>query len=154
MIHDNTFNPATGKTKLNQGRKRKHAKRRKISFAWMDEPHNPVRGEMALWVAVITQAMMDALSRSRGPEAQYYKHEAINWLTGNSRNFKTVCALAGLDHSYVRSRAKKALVSPAPWRAEAGTGKRYEERKAYRNRLKQQETDALSQSPCPEPQLA
>ena len=36
-------------------------------FEWYTEPHNPVRGEQTIWIAVITQAMMDALLRRRPP---------------------------------------------------------------------------------------
>ena len=61
------------------------------------EPHDPVRGETAVWVAVITQAMMDALSKSRSPEALYLKHEATRWLMDNSPNFILVCQLAGFE---------------------------------------------------------
>src|SRR5947208_1331494 len=95
-----------------------------------------MRGETSLWVAVITQAMMDALSRCNNAEATYHKHEAIHWLTGNSRDFITVCLFAGLDPDYVRRKSKRALAAPRPWRAEAGKGKRYLERKVYRQNLK------------------
>lgn len=107
-------------------------------FDWLHTSHNPVRGETALWVAVITQAMMDALSRARNSEAQYEKHEAIHWLTSNSRDFTTVCLFAGMDPDYVRRKAKRTLAAPIPWRAEAGKGKRYLERKAYRKRLEEE----------------
>jgi len=109
---------------------------RQKPFDWFAGPPNPTIGEKALWIAVITQAMMDALARSRNSEAQYYKHEAIHWLTENSKDFIIVCHLAELDPDYVRKQAKKALASPRPWRAEPGKGKRYEERKSYRNRIK------------------
>ena len=103
---------------------------------WLSDPNQPVRGEQALWVAVITQAMMDALSRASSSEARYHKNEAINWLTGNSKDFVTVCLHAGLDPNYVRRKAKRSLLNPQNWRADAGKGKRYEERKAYRKRKK------------------
>ena len=96
----------------------------------------PVRGERALWVAVITQAIMDALSRANNSEARYYKNEAINWLTGNSKNFVSVCLNAGFDPDYIRRKAKRTLLQPKNWRAEAGKGKRYLERKEYRKRKK------------------
>lgn len=66
-------------------------------FEWLSDLNHQVRGETALWVAVITQAMMDALSNSKNAETRYHKHEATRWLTGNSRNFITVCHFAGLD---------------------------------------------------------
>jgi len=106
-------------------------------FEWINGPYNPVRGEEALWVAVITQAMMDALGRATHSEAAYCKHEATRWLTETSKDFITVCTLAGFDPGYVRKCAKRALASPRAWRAEAGKGARYEERKTYRQRLKQ-----------------
>lgn len=102
----------------------------------LDSPFDPVRGEQALWVAVITQAMMDALSKSRNPEAQYHRHEAIRWLSENSKDFVEVCLCAGLDPNDVRRKAKQALIAPRSWRAEAGSGSRYQERKAYRQKLK------------------
>jgi len=105
-------------------------------FDWCSGPHNPTKGEAALWMAVITQAMMDALSKATNSEARYHKHEAIRWLTGNGRNFITVCQLADVDPDYIRRKAKRTLASPVAWRAEAGKGKRYLERKAYRKALK------------------
>jgi hypothetical protein len=41
-----------------------------------------------------------------------------------------------MDPDYVRRKAKRAIISPKPWRAEAGKGKRYLERKAYRQKNK------------------
>lgn len=107
-------------------------------YSWCDGPYNSVRGESALWAAVITQAMMDALSRSRNPEQLYHKQAATQWLTGNSKDFFLVCLMAGMDPHYVRRKAKKALVSPISWRASPGQGKRYLERKSYRQRIKKE----------------
>jgi len=107
-------------------------------FDWITDANNPVRAERSIWIAVITQAMMDALSRSQKPEEQFHKFEATRWLTDNSQDFRNVCSLADLDPDYVRLKAKKALATGGLWRAEAGTGKRYEERKAYREREKKQ----------------
>lgn len=105
-------------------------------FLWLQESNRMAHGEVALWVAVITQALMDALSRCKKPESQYQKHEAIRWLTGNSRDFIDVCLSAGMDPNYVRKKAKKAIYSPKSWRAEPGKGKRYLERKRYREKQK------------------
>lgn len=88
---------------------------------------------------------MDALSRSRNPEVQYHKREAIYWLTENNKDFIIVCLHAGMDPDYVRQKAKRAINSPSPWRAEPGSGKRYAERKAYRERIRKQ--PASSESP-------
>ena len=102
------------------------------TYEWCNDGNHAVRGESALWAAVITQAMMDALSKATNSEARYHKNEAINWLTGNSRNFITVCHFAGMDPDYVRKKAKRSIANPQNWRADAGKGKRYLERKAYR----------------------
>ena len=103
---------------------------------WLDLQTHHARGERALWVAVITQAMQDAQSRCQKAESVFCKHEAIHWLTGNSKDFITVCLCADMEPDYVRRKAKQVLGSPRPWRAEAGKGKRYLERKAYRERMR------------------
>lgn len=82
-----------------------------------NEGYNPVKGEMALWSAVITQALMDAGSESRKPEAQHEKAKAIRWLLGNSEDFITVCLNAGLDPHYIRSKAKEAIERGCVWRS-------------------------------------
>lgn len=127
--------PLTKKTEPSNQCKEKTIRKQK-PFEWLEKDFNPTRGERALWVAVITQAMMDALSRSQNAEARFHKHEAINWITGNNPGFTLVCLLAGFDPSYIRRKCKRALIAPRPWRAEAGKGKRYIERKAYRERKK------------------
>jgi type II secretory pathway component PulJ len=120
-------------------------------FFWQEEPYNPVKGEMALWTAVITQALMDALSRSPNKEAQFHKHEAIRWLTENSKDFIEVCHNAGLNPDNVRRKAKKVIANPTLWRAEAGKGKRYLERKRYRLKCRQQKTAATPTTEIPSP---
>ena len=127
-------------------KKLKKAKRT-LKLNWpFDSSSNPVRGECAMWSAVITQAMMDALSRARTSESSYHKQEAIHWLTSNSSDFTTVCLLAGFDPDYIRKKAKKAIANPRPWRAEPGQGKRYHERREYR-RQQLLKNDAANPSP-------
>ena len=108
------------------------------TILWLEETYNAARGETALWVAVITQAMQDALSKCKKAESIYQKHEATIWLTENSKDFVDVCLCAGMNPDYVRRKAKKTLAAPKLWRAEAGTGKRYEERKKYRQKQKEE----------------
>ncbi len=121
-------------TPSNSTKKRKNTS----SVMWLEEAHNSARGENSMWVAVITQAMMDALSKCKKAESKYQKHEAIRWLSDNSKDFIDVCLYAGLNPDYVRRKAKKTITSPTPWRAEAGTGKRYQERKKHREKQKNQ----------------
>ena len=133
---------------------KKNIKRKKYKptgLPWFDDGFCVVRGEKALWVAVITQAMMDALSKSKSPETQYHKDEAIRWLTDNGKDFHHVCMLAGFDPSYIRKKAKKAIVSPSAWRAAPGKGKRYHERKSKREAAKQQVTKEPQPVSKPQP---
>lgn len=116
--------------------RRKNRRIRQKPFELSYDPYDTTKPERALWVAVITQAMMDALSRSNNAEARYQREESIRWLTSNSKDFVTVCLYAGFDPDYIRKRVKQTLASPRLWRAEPGKGKRYLERKAYRERLR------------------
>lgn len=113
------------------------SKKKNRAYIWNESPYDSARCEKALWKAVITQALMDAQSRSSKAEDQYHKHEARRWLTSNGKDFRMVCLLAGEDPDYIRGCVKKVLASPRPWRAEAGFGQRYEQRKAYRQRRRQ-----------------
>lgn len=80
---------------------------------------NPVKGEMALWSAVITQALMDAGSESKKPEAKKEKAKAIRWLLGNSVDFQIVCLNAGLDPCYVQQKALEAIGRNCSWRRDS-----------------------------------
>lgn len=79
--------------------------------SWMPEKdkEQSIRGEQALWRAVITQALMDANSNSAKSEMQYEKRQAAAWLRGGGRDFYTVCHCADLDPAYVRERARRVL---------------------------------------------
>jgi len=131
--HDNV---STTKIPMAPATRVRSNRRKSLSFAWLEEPYNHTRGEMSLWIAVITQAMMDALSRVNNAEAIYHKNEAIHWLTGNGKDFVMVCLCAGFDPDYIRRKAKRTLITPVAWRAEPRKGKRYLERKGYRNPTK------------------
>ena len=81
-----------------------------------DNTHG-IRGETALWRAVITQALMDASSNSSKEEAKNDRMQALRWLCGNNRDFKTVCYYAGYDPSYLRKKITAALARNCRWRA-------------------------------------
>ncbi|MES2983925.1 MAG: hypothetical protein V4735_01910 [Pseudomonadota bacterium] len=85
--------------------------------------------EPGLWRAVITQALMDAASRSRKSEARRSKHDAIAWLLTDSPDFEAVCDNAGFDPGYVRRRAREALARGCEWRLPSGQGWRTQARK-------------------------
>lgn len=86
------------------------------------EPYNFVRGEVALWRAVITQALMDASNGSKKAEAVYDKQQALIWLTRRSNDFDTVCYYAGLSPAYVRLKAQLALSRNCKWRDDHKSG--------------------------------
>ena len=86
------------------------------------EPVNFADHEPGLWKAVITQALMDAASKSQKAEAKRSKREALEWLTGDSSDFEVVCDHAGLDPSYVRTQIAGALMRDCSWRLPAGQG--------------------------------
>lgn len=88
------------------------------SLSVSSDPYNPVRGETALWQAVITQALMDASTNSVKPDARYIRHNALNWLLSRGKDFVTVCHNAGLEPEDVRRKAVEALKRGCKWRAE------------------------------------
>lgn len=78
--------------------------------------------EPGLWRAVITQALMDAASRSRKSDARRSRSDALHWLLSDTRDFEAVCDHAGLDPDYVRTRARQAISRGCEWRLPAGQG--------------------------------
>lgn len=93
--------------------------------SYHDSPQSFARGEQALWTAVITQALMDAASQSAKRDARKDKTRARDWLATPTDDFQDVCDLAGLDPSYVATRAERAIASGCQWRLPAGQGWRH-----------------------------
>jgi glutamate-1-semialdehyde aminotransferase len=81
--------------------------------------------QQAMWRAVIVQALMDAASQSKKPEAEISRREAMVWLRGKSADFKEVCENAGFDPEFVREMAAKCLADGCAWRKAPGFGDRY-----------------------------
>ena len=84
--------------------------------------------EPGLWRAVITQALMDAASRSRKSEAKRSRLDALKWLLSDNNDFEAVCDNAGFDPDYVRTRAREALGRNCEWRLPNGQGWRTQAR--------------------------
>lgn len=80
-----------------------------------------IKGEQALWRAVIVQALMDAGSNSQKMEAKYEKSQAECWLTSYSEDFRIVCDFAGFTADYVRTKSKQALARGCKWRSESSS---------------------------------
>ena len=99
-------------------------------------------GMRGLWCAVIMQAMQDALGKCTANLSQAEKTTAIHWLTNKSRDFDDVCLMASISPAYARQRISEVLGSGFyTWRASPGTGKRYEERRMYRERQKRRQEE-------------
>ena len=58
-----------------------------------------------LWVAVLSKAIHDAFFQTDYHEAGI----ALNWLDGNSTDFKIVCHLAGREFSYVKKKLEPKI---------------------------------------------
>src|ERR1700743_2937877 len=91
-----------------------------------------------LWQMVILQAMQDALSRSTNLQETFDRNNALQWLTGETRDFYTVCDYAGMNPNYIRENAKKAIGNGVRIRREMGKAPDYEKRKKYRIKYKKQ----------------
>lgn len=94
-----------------------------------------VDAEVALWRAVITQALMDAGSRSAKQEVRLSQAQAVAWLSGMSDDFVEVCGRAELDPDYVRDKAREAIRRGCAWRQDACQSIRRNKRKKLKEML-------------------
>jgi hypothetical protein len=91
----------------------------RAGLAVIEEEREPP-AEQGLWLAVIARAFEDATSglTTAGigrANAARVRQEAINWFADNTRDFRDVCILAGLDPDAVRQGAMRAIKeAPAP----------------------------------------
>lgn len=106
------------KRDIRNARRRKRRLESQTGIDWVDpeKGYGKVRGEQALWRAVILQMLEDATSQSRKTQDQHARTQARNWLEGRHADFIMVCDMAGLDVQYVRKKIKKALQSQQGWR--------------------------------------
>ncbi len=74
------------------------------------------RATRALWRAVITQALMDAASKSKKSSHKLHKRQALKWLRGRSDDFVHICTLAEMDPNYVIYKSRVALQRGCKWR--------------------------------------
>lgn len=72
-----------------------------------------VRGEVAMWRAVIHVALLDAIgvgpSAPSATERRRLRDEARSWFQRAGRDFRTVCDLALLDPEVVREHALRLI---------------------------------------------
>lgn len=65
--------------------------------------------EIALFKSVITQMIIDATNTSDVPRLKRLELKAKKWLFGNSDDFRMVCSMASLSHSYVYKIAREVV---------------------------------------------
>lgn len=75
------------------------------------------RRSRRMWIAIINQAFIDALTNSRKLRARKVRRDAIKWLLEDTYDFQLVCELAGYDKNKVREQALTILVE-SPQRRE------------------------------------
>lgn len=72
-----------------------------------------VRGEVAMWRAVIHVALLDATgvapSAPSATERRLVRDEARSWFQRAGRDFRTVCDLALLEPEFVREHALRLI---------------------------------------------
>lgn len=64
------------------------------------------KSEIALWKAVILQALVDLQSNSKKKIANTYRIKALMWFNLKNEEFLTVCNYAGLDPKYVYEKSR------------------------------------------------
>ena len=64
------------------------------------------KSEIALWKAVILQALVDLQSNSKKKIANTYRIKALMWFNLKNEEFITVCNYAGLDPKYVYEESR------------------------------------------------
>ncbi len=79
-----------------------------------------------LFIAIITQAIQDAVYKGKNRELLFHKHVARDWLFSGNGNFHFICHAAGLDPSYVQDLAGKAIEQGYTLQKPVGQGKYWE----------------------------
>lgn len=65
--------------------------------------------EVNLCKAIITQAIIDSTCVSNDLDSRRDRLEALEWIFGESNEFKEICDGAQLESSYVRKLTKEAI---------------------------------------------
>lgn len=95
-----------------------------------------VRGEIAMWRAVLAQALTDAVSKSPRFEERKPIRDAKKWLGERSADFDEVCDMAMLDPHVVHKQCRNALTTGWVLRKPTGECWRVQERLAREAAMK------------------
>jgi len=103
-----------------------------------------VRGEIALWTAVIVRALLDASYKGHKAEERIAKRKALVWLREYGPFFIEVCDMAMLDPEITYVKIQRALERDCVWRLPNGQG--------WRSKIRDQLAKALEIPDEPEAQ--
>lgn len=76
---------------------------------YISDEYVHVGGEIALWRAVLLQAIIDLKSKSKKKRNQPLKKEAYNWFTNEEYEVKAVCSYADYDYRTVKNLTNKII---------------------------------------------
>lgn len=82
--------------------------------------NEPSRPELALWRAVVAQALSDACAPTNWGTSKLERDNARGWLLNDSRDFRRVCEFASLDPDAVRESAERLASKGWPARPKQG----------------------------------
>lgn len=89
-----------------------------------------IRKEVAMWRAVIMQALLDCVNMSKRTEDKVAKNQALRWFSMQNENFLMVCEFAHLDPSQVLRKANKAIKNDCKWRNDVMKKRRQDKTKS------------------------
>ena len=73
-------------------------------------------GSVALWRAVILQAVIDASTTAKRTERQIAKKSALKWFNKDNKDFLFVCSQAMLPVDYVLKKVEFAIANHTSWK--------------------------------------
>ncbi len=79
--------------------------------------------ERTLWRHVLFQIICDATSKIRRSEDIIIKHNSIQYIRGNNKDFKLICQFAELDFYQVRERFLFFVENPHLFKRKSGVKK-------------------------------
>jgi hypothetical protein len=85
-----------------------------VKYAHKPDEKIPEIVERDLWAAVIQRAVLDATGSLRDQKTKSHIEPAREWFRRNGRDYRSVCALAGVDPDALRDRVLAKLEAPAP----------------------------------------
>lgn len=71
--------------------------------------HHEEQSDRQLWAAVLSTAIEDATTLRTSKQAERDKQVALEWLLTDSKDFRSVCWMAGVDPEAVRDRLMRML---------------------------------------------